>query len=79
MLDLLTNALGGGALGVLLRIGNGFFETWRADKESKLKIEEAKAMAAIAADKAAWDAFTASQSQATPPSNTPGRAGQPPS
>ncbi len=60
MLDLLTNALGGGALGVLLRIGNGFFETWRADKESKLKIEEAKAMAAIAADKAAWDAFTAS-------------------
>jgi len=32
MLDLLTNALGGGVLGVLLRIGNGFFETWRADK-----------------------------------------------
>jgi hypothetical protein len=74
MLDLLTNALGGGALGVLLRIGNGFFETWRADKESKLKIEEARAMAAIAADKAAWDAFTASQAQATAPTSTPGWA-----
>jgi len=71
MLDLLTNALGGGALGVLLRIGNGFFETWRADKESKLKIEEAKAMAAIAADKAAWDAFTASQNASVAPSSTP--------
>ena len=71
MLDLLTNALGGGALGVLLRIGNGFFETWRADKESKLRVEEAKAMAAIAADKAAWDAFTASQNASVAPSSTP--------
>ena len=74
MLDLLTNALGGGALGVLLRIGNGFFETWRADKESKLKIEEAKVMAGIAADKAAWDAFTASQNASVAPSSTPGWA-----
>lgn len=71
MLELLSSVLGGGALGVILRIGNGFFEAWRADKESKMRVEEAKAMAAIAADKAAWDAFTASQQQATPPANTP--------
>ena len=30
MLDLFTNALGGGALGVLLRIGNGFFDNYKA-------------------------------------------------
>ena len=74
MLELLTNALGGGALGVLLRIGNGFFEEFRAGKEHARKLEEAKVMAGIAADKAAWDAFTASQQQATPPANTPGWA-----
>jgi hypothetical protein len=74
MLELLTNALGGGALGVLLRIGNGFFEEFRAGKEHARKLEEAKVMAGIAADKAAWDAFTASQQQATPPNNTPGWA-----
>ena len=74
MLELLTNALGGGALGVLLRIGNGFFEEFRAGKEHARKLEEAKVMDGIAADKAAWDAFTASQQQATPPANTPGWA-----
>jgi len=71
MLDLLTNALGGGALGVLLRIGNGFFEEFRAGREHTRKLEEAKAMAGIAADKAAWDAFTASQNASVAPSSTP--------
>jgi hypothetical protein len=70
MLDLLTNALGGGALGVLLRIGNGFFENFKAGQDHKRKLEEAKAMAEIASDKAKWDAFTASQQAATPPANT---------
>jgi hypothetical protein len=70
MLDLLTNALGGGALGVLLRIGNGFFENYKAGQDHKRKLEEAKAMAEIASDKAKWDAFTASQQAATPPANT---------
>jgi hypothetical protein len=69
MLDLITNALGGGALGVLLRIGNGFFENFKAGQDHKRKLEEAKAMAEIASDKAKWDAFTASQQSATPPDN----------
>ena len=69
MLDLLTNALGGGALGVLLRIGNGFFEIYKAGQDHKRKLEEAKAMAEIASDKAKWDAFTASQQAATPSAN----------
>jgi hypothetical protein len=69
MLDLITNALGGGALGVLLRIGNGFFENYKAGQDHKRKLEEAKAMAEIASDKAKWDAFTASQQAATPSAN----------
>jgi hypothetical protein len=69
MLDLLTNALGGGALGVLLRIGNGFFENYKAGQDHKRKLEEARVMAEIAANKAQWDAFTASQQAATPPAN----------
>jgi len=69
MLDLLTNALGGGALGVLLRIGNGFFDNYKSAQEHKRKLEEARVMADIASDKAKWDAFTASQQAATPPDN----------
>ena len=64
MLDLLTNALG-----VLLRIGNGFFDNYRAGQDHKRKLEEAKVMAEIASDKAKWDAFTASQQAATVPAN----------
>ena len=71
MLELLTNALGGGALGVLLRIGNGFFEEFRAGREHQRKLEEAKVMAGIAADKAAWEAFTASQNASVAPASTP--------
>ena len=70
MLDLLTNALGGGALGVLLRIGNGFFDNYKASQEHKRELEKAKAMAEIAADKAQWEAFTASQNAAIAPVNT---------
>jgi hypothetical protein len=71
MLEWLTSALGGGAAGVLLRIGNGFFEEFRAGREHSRKLEEAKVMAGIAADKAAWDAFTASQNASVAPSSTP--------
>jgi len=70
MLDLLTNALGGGALGVILRIGNGFFENYKAGQDHKRELEKAKAMAEIAADKAQWEAFTASQNAAIAPANT---------
>jgi hypothetical protein len=69
IIDLLGNALGGGALGVLLRIGNGFFDEYKAGKDHARKLEEAKTMAGIAADAAAWSAFTASQQAATVPSN----------
>jgi hypothetical protein len=69
MLDLFTNALGGGALGIILRIGNGFFENYKAGQDHKRKLEEAKAMAEIASNKAQWEAFTASQQAATVPSN----------
>lgn len=69
MLDLFTNALGGGALGIILRIGNGFFENYKAGQDHKRKLEEAKAMAEIASNKAQWDAFTASQQAASVPSN----------
>ena len=69
MLELFTNALGGGALGVILRIGNGFFENYKAGQDHKRKLEEAKAMAEIASDKAKWEAFTASQQAATPSPN----------
>ena len=69
MLDLFTNALGGGALGVLLRIGNGFFENFKAGQDHKRELEKATVMAGIASDKSKWDAFTASQQAATPPAN----------
>ena len=69
ILDLASSALGGGALGVILRIGNGFFEEFKAGRDHARKLEEAKTMATIAADAAAWAAFTASQQAATVPSN----------
>ena len=69
MLELITNALGGGALGVLMRIGNGFFENYKAAQEHKRRLEEAKVMSEIAANKSAWDAFIASQHAAIPPAN----------
>ena len=69
MLELITNALGGGALGVLMRIGNGFFENYKAGQEHKRRLEEAKVMSEISANKSAWDAFTASQHAAIPPAN----------
>ena len=69
MLDFLSSALGGGALGVILRIGNGFFEEFRAGREHGRKLEEAKVLASIRQDEAAWKAFEASQQSATVPAN----------
>jgi hypothetical protein len=53
----------------LLRICNGFFDNYKAGQDHKRELEKAKAMAEIAANKAQWDAFTASQQAATPPAN----------
>ena len=47
ILDLVSNALGGGALGVVLRIGNGFFEEFKAGRDHTRKLEEAKVMSGI--------------------------------
>jgi hypothetical protein len=69
ILDLISSSLGGGALGVVLRIGNGLFEEFRSGREHTRKLEEAKVMAGIAADAAAWAAFTASQQAAVVPAN----------
>jgi len=69
MLDFLSSALGGGALGVLLRIGNGFFEEFRAGREHGRKLEEAKVLASIRQDEAAWEAFKASQQAGVVPAN----------
>ena len=69
MLDTLSSALGGGALGVLLRIGNGFFDNFKAGQDHKRKLEEMQVLAQIGSDKARWEAFTASQQAATPPAN----------
>jgi hypothetical protein len=69
MLDFLSSALGGGALGVLLRIGNGFFEEFRAGREHGRKLEEAKVLASIRQDEAAWKAFEASQQASVVPPN----------
>jgi len=69
MLDFLSSALGGGALGVILRIGNGFFEEFRAGREHARKLEEAKVLASIRQDEAAWKAFEASQQAGVVPAN----------
>ena len=69
MLDLLSSALGGGSLGVLLRIGNGLFDNFKAGQDHKRKLEEMQVLAQIGSDKARWEAFTASQQAATPPAN----------
>jgi acetyl-CoA carboxylase carboxyltransferase component len=69
MLELISSAFGGGAFGILMRIGNGFFENYKAAQEHKRKLEEAKVMSEIAANKSAWDAFTASQNASVPPAN----------
>lgn len=74
MLEWLASAMGGGAAGILLRIANGFFEEFRAGREHTRKLEEAKVMAGIAAEKAGGDAFTASQNASVAPSSTPGWA-----
>ena len=69
MLELISSAFGGGAFGILMRIGNGFFENYKAAQEHKRKLEEAKVMSEIAANKSAWDAFIASQNASIPPAN----------
>lgn len=69
MRQFLTAFLGGGAGGVLLRLGNGLFEEWKAGREQDRKLEEMKVIASIKQDEAAWKAFEASQAAATVPSN----------
>lgn len=69
MWQFLTAFLGSGAGGIILRLGNGLFEEWKAGREQERKLEEMKVMASIKQDEAAWKAFEASQAAAVVPSN----------
>lgn len=57
LLELLSNFAGGGLLGLISQLGLGWFETWRADKESARKIAEMEALARIKVEEAAMHAF----------------------
>lgn len=61
ILDLLANAAGGGLLGLVSQVGLGWFEVWRADKESARKISEMKALAEIKVEEGKQAAFVAAQ------------------
>lgn len=52
-----------GAIGAGL---SSLLAEWKADRESKRKIEELKALAEIKADEAAWGAFTEAQKSTIP-------------
>lgn len=69
MWQFFTAFLGSGAGGIILRLGNGLFEEWKAGREQERKLEEMKVMASIKQDEAAWEAFKASQAAAVIPSN----------
>lgn len=53
----LTSAVGGSLLGALGQAATQLMETWRANQESKRKIEEMKALAAIKVEETSWAAF----------------------
>ena len=61
ILDLLFNAASGGILGVGLEMLRGWFDVWRADRETKRELDKLRAMAEIRIEGAAWDAFANSQ------------------
>ena len=69
MWSFLASALSGGAMGVIMRVFNGVFEEFKATREHARKLEEMKVVASIRQDEAAWEAFKASQTAATVPSN----------
>jgi hypothetical protein len=57
LLSLLTS----GGLGFLGTIAQGWFEVWRAGKESERRIAEMRALSEMREQEAAWNAFTAAQ------------------
>lgn len=65
VLDLLFNAAGGGVVGSLLHLGTSVFETWRKKKDAEVEIMLMEAKVAAAEKQSAWDAFTASQKNAS--------------
>lgn len=71
LLSILGNVASGGLLGILGQVAVGFLETWRADKESKRKIEEMKALSSIRVEESTWAAFGEAQKSAAAPDNAP--------
>lgn len=61
ILDMLINAAGGGLLGLVSQLGLGWFEVWRADKESARKIAEMQALSQIKVEEGRQVAFAAAQ------------------
>jgi hypothetical protein len=61
LLDLLSNAAGGGVVGSLLHLGTSWFETYQKKKQTEIEIMLMKAQMEAAANKSAWDSFQASQ------------------
>lgn len=57
ILSLLTS----GGLGFFGTIAQGWFEVWRAGKESERKIAEMRALSEMKEQEAAWTAYTAAQ------------------
>jgi len=61
VIDLISNAAGGGIVGGLLHLGTGFFETWRKKKDAEVEILLLNAKVQAAEKEAAWNAFAKSQ------------------
>ena len=75
IIDLISNAAGGGIVGGLLHLGTGFFETWRKKKDAEVEIMLLTAKVQAAEKEAAWNAFAKSQEgQGEPQLNIPTNA-----
>jgi len=66
ILDLISNAAGGGIFGSILHLGTGIFETWRKKKDAEVEIMLLRAKTESAEKAAAWDAFSRSQDSQAP-------------
>lgn len=66
IIDLLSNAAGGGVFGSILHLGTGIFETWRKKKDAEVEIMLMRAKTESAEKAAAWDAFAKSQGSQAP-------------
>ena len=66
LLSLVASPVLGPIWGFLGSAISGLLAEWKADRESKRKIEELKAVAEIKADESAWNAFSEAQKSISP-------------